>query len=211
MAHPNQKCVDLRTRQGAIQICSFCNPADIVSLSLHGSISEYARYSPIITEKASLAQAASEPDNNVTLAYTTDGEIIGFAILQYPGADERWIRVGPQLMMEVAVVEVSRAWRSHGLATKLLQLVVDHPMIENRIFYMVGYSWTWDLEDGGLAVMDYRNMMIHLFSKFDFSIYQTNEPNILLRPENVFMARLGANLSVEVQRHFKMVLFNLDL
>jgi hypothetical protein len=40
------------------------------------------------------------------------GNIVGFAILQYPDADERWTRVGKQIMMELSVVEVSRAWRS---------------------------------------------------------------------------------------------------
>lgn len=211
MVHRNQKCTDLRTSQGAVKICSFCSPDEIAPLTLPKTVLEYARYSPIITQKKSLAAAASKPDANVTIAYTADGDIIGFSILQPPDPDERWIRVGERLMMEVSVVEVSRAWRSHGIARKLLDLVIDHPFIEDRIFYMVGYSWTWDLEEAGLPVMEYRNMMTHLFSRYGFSIYQTNEPNILLRPENLFMARIGTNLSQDVQRRFKMVLFNLDL
>ena len=211
MAHRNQKCVQLQTRQGLVTICSFCTPDDIAHLGFKKTFSEFTRYSPIIAKKESLAAAANRPDANVTIASTADGQIIGFAILQYTGADERWVRVGDRIMMEVCVVEVSRAWRANGIAAKLLELVVDHPLIEERIFYMVGYSWTWDLDDVNMTVMEYRNMMIDLFSRYGFRIFQTNEPNVLLRPENLFMARIGSNLSTEIQQRFKWVLFNLDL
>ena len=203
--------MDLQTGQGVVKIRSFCTPDDIAPLGFKKTFSEFTRYSPIISKKESLAAAANRPDANVTIASTADGQIIGFAILQYPSPDERWIRVGDRIMMEVSVVEVSRAWRGDGIAAKLLELAVDHPLIEDRIFYMVGYSWTWDLDGVKMTVMDYRNMMIHLFSRYGFRICQTNEPNVLLRPENLFMARIGSNLPAEIQQRFKWVLFNLDL
>jgi acetoin utilization protein AcuA len=90
-------------------------------------------------------------------------------------------------------------------------MVLDHPLKEARIFYMVGYSWTWDLDGSLMAAMDYREMMIHLFSVFGFEVLQTNEPNVLLRPENLFMARIGKNISEANQKRFKQVRFNLDL
>ncbi len=201
----------LQTSQDVVKICSFCTSEDIALLGFKKTFSEFTRYSPIIAKKESLAAAADRPDANVTIASTADGQIIGFAILQYPSADERWIRVGDRIMMEVSVVEVSRAWRANGIAAKLLELAVDHPLIEDRVFYMVGYSWTWDLDGVKMTVMDYRNMMIHLFSRYGFRIFQTNEPNVLLRPENLFMARIGSNLPKEIQQRFKWVLFNLDL
>lgn len=203
--------MDLQTRQGVVKIRSFCTPDDIAHLDFKKTFSEFTRYSPIISKKESLAAAATRPDANVTIASSAEGQIIGFAILQYTSADDRWIRVGDRIMMEVTVVEVSRAWRANGLAAKLLELVVDHPLVEERIFYMVGYSWTWDLEDVKMTVMEYRDMMIHLFSRYGFRVFQTNEPNVLLRPENLFMARIGSNLSTEIQQRFKLILFNLDL
>ncbi len=96
-----------------------------------------------------------------------------------------------------------------GISGEVLSLGVDHPLKEDRILYMVGYSWTWDMD--GVPAMTYRNMMIGLFTKFEFKILQTNEPNIMLRPENLFMARIGANIPGEIQKLFKMVRFNLDL
>jgi len=203
--------MELSLEKGNVKICSFCDPDYIAGLCLQKTFIEYPRYNPIITKTESLVAAAKKPDANVTLAVTRENQIIGFAILKYPGPDERWVRVGKNIMMEVAVVEVARAWRKTGISGKLLGLVTDHPLKEDKIFYMVGYSWTWDLEESGGTVMEYRNMMIRLFSRFGFKIFQTNEPNIMMRPENLFMARFGANISESIIKKFKMVLFNLDL
>jgi acetoin utilization protein AcuA len=170
-----------------------------------------AEYYSILGKKESLIQAALEPDANVTLALKGKKEIIGLSILQYPDPDERWLRVGERIMMEVSVIEVCRRYRETGIAGTLLDALVKHPLEADRIFYMVGYSWTWDLDGKGISVADYRKMMIHLFSKYGFQVFKTNEPNILLRPENLFMARIGDSVSEDILRQFKKVRFNLDL
>lgn len=210
MAHPYQKKEKWLTSRGMVTLCSFCGPDDISPLSFRETFTKYARYNPIISEKESLVRAASAPDANVTLAVTGDGKIVGFAILGYPNPDERWVRVGERVMMEVSVIEVSRPWRSSGISGKMLHLLLDHPLKPDRIFYMVGYSWTWDLDGTDIPSMRYRDMMISLFTPHGFRIYQTNEPNIMLRPENLFMARIGENISERIRNRFKMVRFNLD-
>jgi acetoin utilization protein AcuA len=40
--------------------------------------------------------------------------------------------------------------------------------------------------------------------------YQTNEPNICLKPENVFMGRVGKNVAAEVQNDFKWLRFGMS-
>ncbi len=210
MAHQHQKKANWLTHRGMVNICSFCSPDEISPLSFREAFTKYAHDNPIISEKESLIRAASSPDANVTLAITTDGKIIGLAILEYPRADERWVRVGERVMAEVSVIEVSRPWRSTGIARELLHFLLDHPLKPDRIFYMVGYSWTWDLEDAGISPVCYRDMMIRLFTPQGFKTYQTNEPNIMLRPENLFMARIGENISESVRRRFKMLRFNID-
>jgi acetoin utilization protein AcuA len=113
-------------------------------------------------------------------------------------------------MMEVSVIEVSRRWRSMGISKEILRYLVQDPETEERILYMVGYSWTWDLDGTGLAAVTYRRMMIRLFSSQGFETFQTNEPNIMMRQENVFMARIGAGIPDPVRRKFKLVRFNMD-
>lgn len=144
----------------------------------------------------------------MTLAFRREGEIVGLGILEYPAPDDRWIRVGDPMMMEVSIIEVRRPWRKYGLARNILHLTLDHPTIESRICYMVGYSWTWDLDAHGGTAMNYRDTLIHLFSREGFKIFQTNESNVMLRPENLFMARVGNSVSRETVERFKRARFN---
>ena len=210
MAHNYQKRVESDTKMGVVTFSSFCSPDEILSLSFKESFTKYPRYNPIISNKKTLAKAATQPDTNVTLAFNSDEDVVGFSILEYSSPDERWNKVGEKVMMEVSVIEVSRPWRSLGISKKMLDLLLDHPLKESRIIYMVGYSWTWDLEGSGLQPMNYRDQMIKLFSTNDFKIAQTNEPNILLRPENLFMVRIGANISEKMKKRFSLVRFNID-
>jgi acetoin utilization protein AcuA len=209
MPHKNQKRFEWSTRRGKVIINSFCSPDEIASLSFIEAYTKYARYRSIVSKKETLIKAASQPDTNVTLAFTPDGKIIGFGILEYSHLGERWQKVGDRIMMEVSVIEVGRPWRSLGISKKILRFLVDHPLKEGRIFYMVGYSWTWDLEK--ISAMDYRNMLIRIFSQQGFKTFQTNEPNIMMRPENLFMARIGVNISEAIQKRFKQVRFDFDL
>lgn len=201
---------ELETDQGKISVASFYTPASIEALSFSRSFQKHLHYNPIISSKKSLIDIAGEPDANVTLATTSEGDIIGFGILQYPSPDERWVRVGDRVMMELSVIEVSRSWRGGGLARKILEYALAHPLKEERILYMVGYSWTWDLEGSRLQTMAYRDMMIDLFAGFGFTLHQTNEPNIMMRPENMFMVKIGANIPDQVRKRLKQVQFNLD-
>ncbi len=204
----DQTQAEWSTQRGKVIVTSFCGPDEIESLSFIEAYTRYAGYKSIVSKKETLINTASRPDTNVTLAFTPDGRIVGFGILEYPHPDERWQRVGNRIMMEVSVIEIGRPWRSLGISKEILRLLVDHPRKEVCIFYMVGYSWTWDLE--GITAMAYRNMLISIFSQQGFNTFQTNEANIMMRPENLFMARIGANISASTRERFKQVRFNLD-
>jgi acetoin utilization protein AcuA len=208
MAHKNQKRIEWSTRRGKVIISSFCSPDAIASLLFIEAYTKYAGYRSIVSKKETLIKAASQPDTNVTLAFTPDGKIVGFGILEYPHSGERWKRLGGWTMMEVSVIEIGRSWRSLGISKKILRFLIDHPLKEEKIFYMVGYSWTWDLER--MSAMDYRNMLIGIFSQQGFKIFQTNEPNVMMRPENLFMARIGADLSEDIRKRFKLARFDLN-
>lgn len=210
MANPNQKIQTWPSGEESITIKSFCSPAEIDPLSLKETFVESGWYNPILSKKESLIDAVLQPDANVTLAYTGDKKIIGLGILRYPHPDERWSKIEGQVMMEVSVIEISGKWRLKGISKKLLCLLIDHPLREDRIIYMVGYSWTWDTGGAGKSVIEYRNILISLFSDFGFRIYPTNELNVLMRPENLFMARIGANISENMKKRFKLVRFNLN-
>jgi acetoin utilization protein AcuA len=89
-------------------------------------------------------------------------------------------------------------------------MMMVHPIIEEKIAYFVGYSWTWDLDGNRMTAQQYRLMMSRLFEPFGFEEYQTNEPNICLKPENIFMARIGEHIAAEDRNRFKWLRFGMN-
>ncbi len=198
------------TDRGTVTIRSFVSPEEIHGLSFGMGTRDFARYRPLITGKEDLVQAAEAGKTNVTLAITRGGVIVGAGILEPPRPGERWGRLEETPVMEVSIIEVSRSWRGCRLAGPILRLLVDHPCREKRILYMVGYSWTWDPAWNDLTTMAYRDMLIRLFAGQGFHIFQTNDPNVMLRPENVFMARIGADVSDASRKRFQRIRFGLN-
>jgi acetoin utilization protein AcuA len=194
---------------GAVTIRSFCSSEEIRQTMFNPQFSSHAQYRSLYTRRQSLEDNADQPDTNVTLAVADGNLIVGFGVLAYPEAGERWAELEPQVMMEVKAIETCRVWRSQGLAKGILSMLLHHPFVEDKIVYMVGYSWTWDLDGSKKTAQQYRRMLIRLFEPFGFVEYQTNEPNICLKPENVFMGRVGKNVSSAVQNDFKWLRFGM--
>lgn len=197
------------TPLGELRIRSFCTPDEIRKLSFDRQFGTHAHYRSLYTKRESLERKAEQADASVVLAIADATHIVGFGVLAYPDPEERWAGLQPQVMMEVNAIEVSRQWRSRKIARGIIQMMMVHPLIEEKIAYFVGYSWTWDLDGNHLSAPQYRQMMASLFEPFGFQEFQTNEPNICLRPENIFMARIGQNVSKEILNQFKWLRFGM--
>ena len=197
------------TSFGELRIRSFCTPDEIRQLSFDHQFGTHAHYRSLYTKRESLERKAEQPDASVVLAIADSKRIVGFGVLAYPDPEERWAQLEPKLMMEVNAIEVSREWRSKKVARGIVQMMKVHPKIEDKVAYFVGYSWTWDLDGNRMTAQQYRQMMARLFEPFGFEEYQTNEPNICLKPENIFMARIGENVSKELQNQFKWLRFGM--
>ena len=202
------RSISRQTPQGSMAIRSRCTPQEIRTFIFDSQFGTHAHYKSLYTRRESLEKNAALPDADVTLALTDHTHIIGFGVLAYPEPGERWNRLGPRLMMEVKAIEVSRSWRSAGVAGGIIQTMMSQAMIENKIIYMVGYSWTWDLDGAGQSAQAYRRMLIKLFEPCGFQEYQTNEPNICLKPENLLLGRIGRNVTKEQKDNFKWLRFN---
>ena len=203
-SRPAENCLTIRGKPLCIR--SFCKAEDIRHYSFDGQFGRHAQFKSLYTKKESLERHSSADKANVTLAL--EGEnIIGFGVLGRPDEGDRWLEIEGGLMMEVKAIEVCRRFRSCGIAAKILDLLMHSPDVDDLIVYMVGYSWTWDLDGTGKSALEYRNILIRLFGSFGFQELQTNEPNISLKPENLFMARIGPLVSAEDQKKFKWLRF----
>ena len=205
-----QKEIVRSTPAGAIQIRSFCTPSEIQSYRFDDQFGTHAQYKSIYTKRETLEKHAGKTNANVVLALRESQQIVGFGVFSHPEPDERWSELGPGVMMEIKAVEVIRNLRAFKIAGDLVRLMLEHPRIEQMIAYMVGYSWTWDLDGSGLNAQQYRNMLIRLFNPNEFIELQTNESNICLKPENLFMGRIGSAVPETVRKDFKWLRFGVS-
>ena len=196
--------------RGNVRIRSFCSSEEIRKFTFDRQFAFRAHYKSLYTSRDLLEKSAEQPDANIVLALAEHNHIIGYGVLAYPEPGERWADLGPGNMMEVTAIEVCRSWRSFKIAPGLLKMVVGHPQVEEKIVYMVGYSWTWDLNGTRKTAQQYRKMLIKLFEPHGFKEYQTNEPNVCLKPENLFMCRVGNNISQVILDRFKWLRFGLS-
>ena len=202
--------IRLFPHQGEVRIRSFCSPEAIRHCTFDRRFALHDHFKSFYTSRELLEKSAEQPDANVVLALTEQNRIIGYGVLAYPNAQERWAEFGSKIMMEVTAIEVCRSWRSHKIAPAILQMMVVHPQTEEKIFYMVGYTWTWDLNGTRKSVQQYRQMLIKLFEPQGFKEYQTNEPNVCLKPENLFMCRVGKKINRVILDRFKWLRFGLS-
>ena len=199
--------IAVQTPMGKLSMYAFASPDEIRRLSFDGQFGEHPGFRSLYTRSASLRRRAAEEDANVVLAVTDKENIIGFGVLAYPEPDQRWARLEPKVMMEVKAIEVARDWRRMGVGSVLVKAMLSHPRVEEKIIYFVGFTWTWDLRWTKLTASQYRKMMIRLFQPFQFNECKTNEPNICLDADNLFMCRIGKNISDSLLDDFKWLSF----
>jgi acetoin utilization protein AcuA len=210
MGKINSREIHLTTPRGDVRIRSFCSAAEIRQYRFDRQFAIHDRYKSLYTSRQLLEDSAEQPDANVVLALAKRNHIIGYGVLTYPAPGDRWTDLGPKIMMEVTAIEMGRSWRSQKIAPALLKMIMVNPQIEEKIIYMVGYSWTWDLVGTRKTAQQYRQMLINLFKPHGFQEYQTNEPNVCLKPENLFMCRVGNKINPVILDRFKWLRFGLS-
>ncbi len=199
--------IALETPMGKLSMYTFASPDEIGRFGFDRQFSEHRGFRSLYTRGESLIRRAAEEDANVVLAVTDKENIIGFGVLACPEPDQRWARLEPGVMMEVKAIEVTRDWRRMGVGSLLVKGMLSHPRVEEKIIYFVGFTWTWDLEWTRMTASKYRKMMIRLFQPFQFNECKTNEPNICLDADNLFMCRTGKNISDRLLDDFKWLSF----
>lgn len=207
---PGGKTVAYETPRGALQIRSHCPPGFFNGLKLDDGLGRFSHYSSIIQKLEVFETIANREEGRVTLALMESIVVVGYCACWYPGPEDRWSALG-ELMYELAAIEVSRNFRGMQIARRLLEVTMDDDFFEDKIAYMTGFSWHWDLEGSGLNAIQYRKMMKQLYAPFGFREVYTNEPNVALRDENMMMIRVGSRVSPEDQRRFRYLRFGIKL
>lgn len=198
----------IESEYGRILLKSNCKASFFDNLEMDDGLGHFSHYSSIIKKIDSFNKYAEREDGRVTLAVRDPNVVVGYCIGSYPEPNDRWTLLG-KLMYELAALELSRNFRGLNLAYRLLNSTMNDDFFEDKIAYMCGYSWHWDLEGKNLTAGQYRNMMKQLYGKLGFREVYTNEPNIALRPENIMMIRVGSRVSAEDNLRFRHLRFGI--
>ncbi len=196
------------TPNGTITIYGNCTAGSLDGLAMDDGLGRFSHYSSIIQRLDVLDKVASGKDGRVTLALMDEKRVVGYAACWYPGPEERWSALG-DLMYEMGAIEASRNYRGMGIAGKVFAALMDDDFFEDKICYLCGYSWTWDLDGSAMTIPQYRQVLSGLYKTQGFKECYTNEPNIAMREENFFMVRIGSRVSEENIKRFKNLRFGI--
>ena len=185
-AVPHQSICE--TPAATLFLRDFCTAPFVESLKPDVGLRAFARLPE--REHQLLRTIAARPDSILTLAYTTQGVIVGQVTLA--PADSYW--QGLTNTYEIAI-EVSAGWRRRGIAQQLLKQVFELDCLEDLIIIGMGLSWHWETADLGLTRFAYRAMIERLFTHYGFAEYLTSEENIRMDPANIFLARPGRRVA----------------
>ncbi len=208
MAAPQDQIIDAPWGQATLHYVQ--SPDDLNAWQMDEGFGKFSRYRSFFDSIESLKKQLGAPGAEMTVALAGE-TITAYALIRPAPSDERWAELEDPPMFEL-IIEAARGRRNGHIAKSLLKLLVDHTHNDQRIIYLVGYSWTWDLEESGKTMQEYRQTLIGLVEFMGFREYPTNEPNVALRQENLFMARLGPEIEADRprKRRFTNLLFGIQ-
>jgi acetoin utilization protein AcuA len=199
----------INTTKGQVDFASNLTSDHLVNLTLAHEFRNDSLYKSIFTKKESLQRVLGK-GGKVALALLDMKTIVGFASLDFPNSGNRWGSIGGKTVMELNAVEVIPELRKYRIAQYLLNQLMADSELEQKILYLVSYQWIWDLDQTNLSPHAYRNLLIKLFSGVGFKESVTNEPNVCLNKDNIFMVRFGKNVSTALREAFKWSSFGLS-
>lgn len=208
MAAPQDQIIEAPWGQAVLRYAA--SPDDLDAWRMDDGFGKFGRFRSFYDSIDKLKGQLAQPGAEMTVALSGD-KITAYALVRPAPSDERWSELDDPPMFEL-IIEAARGKRTGHVAKPLLTQLIDQPHNDQRIIYLVGYSWTWDLEETGKTMQEYRQTLKALVEFLGFKEYPTNEPNVALKEENLFMARLGPEIDADRprKRRFTNLLFGIQ-
>lgn len=204
-ASPQQRTLLIPTANAIVAIQTHLPPGLLAELEPDSGIDNFSH--PDVS-RSYLSRIAGQPQGSVTGAYPHGRRLlIAYVAVSTPDPETRWGMARVPGMLEMLAIEVSRGWRTLGLAVPLLQLTFEDPWYDDKIVVSNEYVWVWDLEGSGLTKWKYRVVLRRVLRRAGFQEFATDEPNVRWDPANIFMVRIGAKVPSELLRRFDELLF----
>jgi acetoin utilization protein AcuA len=198
----------VETKKGRIDLENYCPTEKLEKLVVDDGIMMFSRKNPERQKRALINVSRSE-GGNVTAGVHED-RLVSYIGIHRPSERERWGKPGYPWLYELGAIEVSRDYRRLGLAKAMLEVSFDDAYYDDKIVLSTGFTWHWDLEGAGIDKTHYRLLGIELFSRYGFMEMATDEPNVTMDSSNVFLVRLGKDVSFARYQKFASLLFSND-
>jgi len=198
----------LDTGKGNISLENYCPTEKLEELAVDDGIVMFSRNDPG-RQKRALVNVSRLEGGNVTVGIH-EGRLVSYVGIHRPSERERWGKPAYPWLYELGAIEVSRGYRRLGLADAMLKMSFDDPYYEDKIVLTTGFTWHWDLEGTGIDKTHYRLLGIELFGRYGFMEMGTDEPNVTMDSSNLFLVRLGKDVSFSRYQEFASLLFAND-
>ena len=198
----------LETKKGKVYLENYFPVEKLEKLTVDAGIMMFSRNDPG-RQKRALMNVSRLKGGNVIVGLQED-RLVSYIGIHRPSERERWGKPAYPWLYELGAIEVSRNYRRMGLAEAMLEVAFDDPFYDDKIMLTTGFTWHWDLEGAGLDKTRYRTLGIELFSRYGFMEMGTDEPNVAMDSSNLFLVRLGNDVSFSRYQKFASLLFSND-
>lgn len=188
------------TPLGRLRVLGPVSPVQLGEQRLADGLSCFRRS---CRQHEALVELAGQPDGLVFTA-SLAGTVISYVSFQkpdYPWWESRCI---PELM-ELGGIETDLAWRNMGVTRVLLDNIFKNPdflFFEDFIVMAAHFVHSWDLKNTGMAPWNYREFMLKLFGNYNFTTWETVDPEIREHPCNILLARVGSKIDSDCVKVF---------
>jgi len=190
-------------KNGPIAIEGPIPPETLRDYRLHDDLDAFRRPKE---QHAALVEISELPEGRIIAA--VDGDtVVGYVTFHYPDELERWSEGGMDDLVELGAIEVADDYRGQGISKALLATAFEAGQLDNVIVYTTEYYWHWDLENSGLSVWQYREMMENLMKTVGMVWFATDDPEICAHPANCLMVRIGPDVPLASAEKFDKVRF----
>jgi acetoin utilization protein AcuA len=200
---------EISTRKGSVKLVRDLEPGSVKDLDMGEGLGIFFhyRYDDAHKTKEVLSTLCGSDKQRLACAIN-DKELIGYVTVVCTAEGSRWRGINDSLLgtaegivdpilMELGSIEVSKPWRSLGLARELLRFMFLEGGFRDKIVFSRELSWHWDLKSSGLTAYEYRSMLHNLFESVGFRYCETDDEEIGYAGENMLMVRVGEDVPPE--------------
>lgn len=181
------------THSGKVVIEGPVAPETLAELDFHEGLKAFRLPDQ---QKKALIGIAGLPEGRIIVARRGQ-QVVGYVTYLYPDPMERWAEAKLPNLLELGAIEIAAPYRAGGLAKGLLEVSFLDDAMNDYIVISTEYYWHWDLDQTGITVWEYKEVMKKIMGSVGMEWYATDDPEINSHPANMLMARIGTRVDLD--------------